>query len=77
MAPEMDRSHGSRTASHWIVFAGVSGFVFGYQLHDFWRFRATGRFWIALLLLFACHFALWVFYVHPILVRTLGCSLGS
>src|ERR1700726_605215 len=35
------------SASHWLVFAGVSGFVFGYQLYDFWRFRATGRFWIA------------------------------
>jgi hypothetical protein len=53
------------SASHWLVFAGVSGFVFGYQLYDFWRFRATGRFWIALLLLFAGHFALWVFYVNP------------
>jgi hypothetical protein len=53
------------SASHWLVFAGVSGVVFGYQLRDFWRFRATGRFWITLLLLFACHFALWVFYVHP------------
>lgn len=53
------------SVSHWLVFAAVSGLVFGYQLHDFWRFRAAARFWIALLLLFACHFALWVFYVHP------------
>jgi hypothetical protein len=55
----------SESVSRWFVFACVSGFVFGYQLHDFWRFRTTVRFWLALLLLFACHFALWVFYVHP------------
>ena len=55
----------SEFASHWLVFAGVSGYVFGYQLYDFWRFRTTARFWLALLLLFACHFALWAFYVHP------------
>jgi hypothetical protein len=53
------------SASHWLVFAVASGIIFGYQLNDFWRFRAMRRFWVALLLLFACHFALWVFYVHP------------
>jgi hypothetical protein len=51
--------------SRWLVFLGVSGFVFGYQIYDFWHYRAMARFWLPLLLLFACHFALWEFYVHP------------
>jgi hypothetical protein len=55
----------SKAVSRWFVFAGVSGFVFGYQLYDFWRFRTTVRFWLPLSLLFACHFLLWEFYVHP------------
>lgn len=53
------------SASHWLIFAAVSGFVFGYQLYDFWRFRARLRFWLALLLLFACHCVVWKYYVHP------------
>jgi UDP-N-acetylmuramyl pentapeptide phosphotransferase/UDP-N-acetylglucosamine-1-phosphate transferase len=53
------------SASRWIVFVAVSGIVFGYQLRDFWPVRASVRFWLPFTLLFACHLAFWVSYVHP------------
>ena len=51
--------------ARWIVFGGVTGFVFGYQLRDFWHRRYTLRFWLPFVGLFACHLALWMFFIHP------------
>jgi uncharacterized membrane protein YfcA len=50
---------------NWLGFSIVTALVFGYELHDFWSYRRTLRFWLLTISLFVCHFEFWVHWVRP------------